>query len=146
MPRGPVSHHRRTVMARALPLDSARIVMWNIAAKYTWRGDPMAEASVVAAPGAHVADKSNQAILAAAIGNLLEWYDFGVYAYLAGLIATKFFPSSLAARRLRGLWRRLPGAAARRHRDRPPRRHQRPQDGAGAHHLPDGVRHGRPRP
>jgi len=54
----------------------------------------MAEASVVAAPGAHVADKSNQAILAAAIGNLLEWYDFGVYAYLAGLIATKFFPNS----------------------------------------------------
>jgi MHS family proline/betaine transporter-like MFS transporter len=31
---------------------------------------------------------------AAAIGNLLEWYDFGVYAYLASLIATKFFPSS----------------------------------------------------
>ena len=49
----------------------------------------------------------------------------------------------IAARRLRGLWRRLPGAAARRHRDRPPRRHQRPQDGAGAHHLPDGVRHSR---
>ncbi len=54
----------------------------------------MAEASVLAAPGAYVADKSNKAVLAAAIGNLLEWYDFGVYAYLAGLIATKFFPSS----------------------------------------------------
>src|SRR5216684_1604838 len=62
--------------------------------KCTWRGDPMAEASVLAAPGAHVADKSNKAVLAAAIGNLLEWYDFGVYAYLAGLIATKFFPNS----------------------------------------------------
>jgi hypothetical protein len=54
----------------------------------------MAEASVLAAPGAHVADKSNKAVLAAAIGNLLEWYDFGVYAYLARLIATKFFPNS----------------------------------------------------
>src|ERR1700730_10937281 len=54
----------------------------------------MAEASVLAAPSAHVADKSSKAVLAAAIGNLLEWYDFGVYAYLAGLIATKFFPNS----------------------------------------------------
>ncbi len=54
----------------------------------------MAEASVLAAPGTHLADNSRKAISAAAIGNLLEWYDFGVYAYLAGLIATKFFPSS----------------------------------------------------
>jgi MHS family proline/betaine transporter-like MFS transporter len=54
----------------------------------------MAEASVLAAPRAHVAGNSRKAISAAAIGNLLEWYDFGVYAYLAGLIATKFFPNS----------------------------------------------------
>ena len=54
----------------------------------------MAEASVLAAPSAHLADNSRKAIWAAAIGNLLEWYDFGVYAYLAGLIATKFFPNS----------------------------------------------------
>jgi len=54
----------------------------------------MAEASVLAAPSAHLADRSRKAIWAAAIGNLLEWYDFGVYAYLASLIATKFFPSS----------------------------------------------------
>src|SRR4029078_10725255 len=54
----------------------------------------MAEASVVAAPSAHLADNSRKAIWAAGIGNLLEWYDFGVYAYLAGLIATKFFPNS----------------------------------------------------
>jgi hypothetical protein len=33
MPRGTVSHYRRAVVARALPLDSARIVMWNIGAK-----------------------------------------------------------------------------------------------------------------
>jgi hypothetical protein len=57
-------------------------------------GDPMAEASVLAAPSAHLADNSRKAIWAAAIGNLLEWYDFGVYAYLAGLIAAKFFPGA----------------------------------------------------
>src|SRR5882724_6296548 len=62
--------------------------------KCTWRGDPMAEASVLAAPSAHLADNSRKAIWAAAIGNLLEWYDFGVYAYLASLIAAKFFPGS----------------------------------------------------
>src|SRR6185295_19628813 len=50
--------------------------------------------AVLAAPSAHLADNSRKAIWAAAIGNLLEWYDFGVYAYLAGLIATKFFPGS----------------------------------------------------
>ena len=50
--------------------------------------------AVLAAPSAHLADNSRKAIWAAAIGNLLEWYDFGVYAYLAGLIATKFFPNS----------------------------------------------------
>jgi MFS transporter, MHS family, proline/betaine transporter len=66
--------------------------MWNIAAKYG--GDPMAEASVLAAPGAQLADKSHKALWAAGVGNLLEWYDFGVYAYLASLIATKFFPGS----------------------------------------------------
>jgi len=53
----------------------------------------MAEA-VLSAPVAQLTDKSQRAILAASIGNLLEWYDFGVYAYLASLIATKFFPSS----------------------------------------------------
>ena len=52
----------------------------------------MAEA-VLSAPVAQLTDKSQKAILAASIGNLLEWYDFGVYAYLASLIATKFFPS-----------------------------------------------------
>src|SRR6202035_1130816 len=54
--RRAVSHHRRTVMARALPLDSARIVIWNIAARtHMTGGDPMAEASVLAAPSAHLA-------------------------------------------------------------------------------------------
>ena len=35
-----------------------------------------------------------RSILAAACGNLLEWYDFVIYAYMAPLIALKFFPSS----------------------------------------------------
>jgi MHS family proline/betaine transporter-like MFS transporter len=54
----------------------------------------MAEASVLAAPGTHAVDKSKKAVFAAAIGNFLEWYDFGVYGYLATLIAAKFFPGS----------------------------------------------------
>src|SRR6185312_12443458 len=33
-----------------------------------------------------------RSILAAAAGNLLEWYDFTVYAYMAPFIAAKFFP------------------------------------------------------
>ena len=63
-------------MARTLPLDSSGIVMWNIAAKKHVAGDPMAEASVLAAPGAHLADNSRKALWAAGIGNVLEWYDF----------------------------------------------------------------------
>ena len=34
-----------------------------------------------------------RAVSAVAIGNLLEWYDFAVYAGLAGVLATLFFPS-----------------------------------------------------
>lgn len=33
-----------------------------------------------------------RSILAAAAGNVLEWYDFTVYAYMAPFIAAKFFP------------------------------------------------------
>jgi MHS family proline/betaine transporter-like MFS transporter len=93
MPGASLSHRHNAAAARRMPLDSASIVMWNIATK-TNGGDPMAEASVLAAPGAQLADKSQRALWAAGIGNLLEWYDFGVYAYLAGLIAAKFFPGS----------------------------------------------------
>ena len=34
-----------------------------------------------------------RAIGAAVIGNVLEWYDFAVYAFLATVLARKFFPS-----------------------------------------------------
>jgi MHS family proline/betaine transporter-like MFS transporter len=47
-----------------------------------------------AASDGALTDKSRKAIWAASIGNLLEWYDFGVYAYLATLIAAKFFPGT----------------------------------------------------
>src|ERR1700751_2701885 len=53
----------------------------------------MAEMSVLVTPKVRAANRSRKAIWAAAIGNLLEWYDFGIYAYLASLIATKFFPN-----------------------------------------------------
>jgi MHS family proline/betaine transporter-like MFS transporter len=35
-----------------------------------------------------------QAISAAAIGNVLEWYDFAIYAYAASIIGRRFFPEA----------------------------------------------------
>ena len=35
--------------------------------------------------------KHKKAAVAAVVGNVLEWYDFAVYAYVAGIIAKKFF-------------------------------------------------------
>lgn len=37
--------------------------------------------------------ESRKAVIAACVGNLFEWYDFGVYAFLATTISAKFFPS-----------------------------------------------------
>ncbi len=37
---------------------------------------------------------SKRAVTAAVIGNVLEWYDFAVYAFVAGIIAKKFFPQT----------------------------------------------------
>ena len=36
--------------------------------------------------------KTRRAVSAAVIGNVLEWYDFAVYAFVAVIIARKFFP------------------------------------------------------
>ncbi len=36
---------------------------------------------------------ARRAITAAVVGNVLEWYDFAVYAYLATIIATQIFPA-----------------------------------------------------
>ncbi len=38
--------------------------------------------------------ESKKAVRAAVIGNVLEWYDFSVYAFVAAIIAKKFFPST----------------------------------------------------
>src|SRR5262245_62062202 len=35
---------------------------------------------------------TNKAVSAAVVGNVLEWYDFAVYAFVAGIIAKNFFP------------------------------------------------------
>ena len=36
--------------------------------------------------------RTRRAITAAVIGNVLEWYDFAVYAFVPVIIARKFFP------------------------------------------------------
>src|SRR4249920_1258662 len=39
------------------------------------------------------AAQTRRAVSAAVIGNVLEWYDFSVYAFVAVIIAKKFFPA-----------------------------------------------------
>jgi MHS family proline/betaine transporter-like MFS transporter len=34
-----------------------------------------------------------RAVTAAVVGNILEWYDFAVYIYMAGVVAKTFFPA-----------------------------------------------------
>jgi MFS transporter, MHS family, proline/betaine transporter len=81
--------------ARILLIDFAFSALLNVTKQTCGSGvRPMTEASILSAPVAHPTDKSHKAIWAASIGNLLEWYDFGVYAYLASLIAAKFFPGN----------------------------------------------------
>lgn len=38
-------------------------------------------------------DQSRRAIVAGAIGNVLEWYDFAVYGYFVPVISQLFFPA-----------------------------------------------------
>jgi MHS family proline/betaine transporter-like MFS transporter len=37
--------------------------------------------------------EARRAVTAAVVGNVLEWYDFAIYAFMATVIARKFFPS-----------------------------------------------------
>src|SRR4051812_42840159 len=37
--------------------------------------------------------QTRRAVSAAVIGNVLEWYDFAVYGYVATIIAKNFFPA-----------------------------------------------------
>src|SRR4051794_20009599 len=36
---------------------------------------------------------SRRALIAGSLGNLVEWYEFAIYAYMAPIIAPLFFPS-----------------------------------------------------
>ena len=38
--------------------------------------------------------QTRKAVFASAIGNVLEWYDFGVYVFFAAVIAKNFFPTA----------------------------------------------------
>ena len=38
------------------------------------------------------AGQARKAVVAATLGNVLEWYDFGIYGILAGVLAANFFP------------------------------------------------------
>ena len=48
---------------------------------------------MVAITGAGIRQSSRQAVSAAVIGNVLEWYDFAVYGFMAAIIGKNFFPS-----------------------------------------------------
>lgn len=55
------------------------------------------EAGAATAAGAEVAERTPvRAVLAAGIGNVIEWYDFAVYGYLATVIGALFFPEGSA--------------------------------------------------
>lgn len=55
-----------------------------------------AETNVVATSGTISTEKNGmrRVLSSAAIGQFVEWYDFVIYAYSAGIIATLFFPNS----------------------------------------------------
>lgn len=44
-----------------------------------------------------VSPSGRRAITASIIGNVLEWYDFGVYGFFAAIIAAQYFPSDNAS-------------------------------------------------
>lgn len=50
-------------------------------------------ASVEGADADETRQAAKKAVVAAMIGNFVEWFDYGVYGYLAPTIATVFFPS-----------------------------------------------------
>ncbi|MFI4995951.1 MAG: MFS transporter [Hyphomicrobiales bacterium] len=47
----------------------------------------------IAIPTEGAEGKRRKAIIAGTVGNVLEWYDFGVYGYLVSTISQLFFPS-----------------------------------------------------
>lgn len=55
--------------------------------------DAMTRASVTRPPAAQ-ARNAKRAVGAAVVGNILEWYDFAAYGYVATIIASTFFPGN----------------------------------------------------
>src|ERR1700744_2695820 len=45
-----------------------------------------------AADSPRISSQSSRAVTAAVVGNILEWFDFGTYAFLATVIAKVMFP------------------------------------------------------
>ncbi len=62
--------------------------------------DEILTASLPLEPAGGVASARVRTIVATSIGNMLEWYDFTVYALFAGYIAESFFPGDGADVRL----------------------------------------------
>ena len=56
-------------------------------------GGNVAAASLGATSSTPNRMKGRKAVTTAVVGNLLEWYDFAVYGYLATVLAKKFFPA-----------------------------------------------------
>jgi MHS family proline/betaine transporter-like MFS transporter len=53
----------------------------------------MSTTQSAARPTAPERHETRKAVFAAAIGNVLEWYDFGVYVLFAATIGHTFFPN-----------------------------------------------------
>lgn len=51
--------------------------------------------------------KTKQAITAASFGNAIEWFDFGVYGFVAFALGKVFSPMQRLPLRLLPLWRRF---------------------------------------
>ena len=57
----------------------------------------MSQATAEAGFAQPLPHETRKAVVAATIGNVLEWYDFGVYIFFAGTIAQNFFPKGDSA-------------------------------------------------
>lgn len=54
--------------------------------------DPSAEAARVTTPAAAQQNYLGSAIAAGTVGNILEWYDFALYGFMASILSGLFFP------------------------------------------------------
>lgn len=42
--------------------------------------------------GKHPRQGATKAVIASGLGNVMEWYDFGIYGYFAPVLSSLFFP------------------------------------------------------